>query len=239
MNKIFVLGVAMMLSGSMLLPAVMSNTVEDMNEKVTVKVRTFPGTISEIEVSPAVGARLQSIINQLNNHTDSYKTLLPALLNILEDYGLIKDTESMKHAIMEHIQYSSKQAYVSDWSLFFNFACFIVGYGNSNLMTPAMLLSIILARIHLLPYLLGFALLAYQDLRPRLSVPIGGWFVNSGGMQTLGLFGHKSYTRDLGNVAPLPALILVFGFTGLWISLLIKGIEYEYFIGSAIAVFGG
>jgi len=239
MNKIFVLGVAVMLSGSMLLPAVMSNAGEDMDEKVTVKVRTSPGTISEREVSPAVGARLQSIIGQLNNHTDSYKTLLPVLLNILEDYGLIEDTESMKHAIMKHIQYSSGQAHVPDRSLFFNFACFVVGYGNSNLMTPAMLLSVILNRIHLIPYLLGFALLAYQDLRPRLSVPIGGWFVNSGGMQTLGLFGHKSYTRDVGNAVPPPALILVFGFTGLWISLLVKGIEHEYFIGSAIAVFGG
>jgi len=89
MNKIFVLGVVVILSGSMVLPAVIGG--EDMDEKITVRVRTSPGTISEREVSPVVGTRLQSMISQLNNHTDNYKTLLPALLDVLEDCGLIEN----------------------------------------------------------------------------------------------------------------------------------------------------
>jgi len=122
MNKIFVLGVVVILSGSTMLPAVIGS--EDMDEKIMVRVRTSLGTISEREVPPVVGTRLQSMISQLNNHTDKYKTLLPALLNILEDYGLIENAEKMELAIKGDIRNENNSIWKQQ-SLFFNIFCFV------------------------------------------------------------------------------------------------------------------
>lgn len=214
------------------LPILQSVESKITNEKTIVRVHTSTGEIQEKHLSPLIAVQLESMVNTLQENPDRYQSLLPDLLKRLEKYGLIEDAGSMEHTISKRIQYFSRQAHSPDWSLFFNIACFVIGYGNSFLVTPAILLSVML-----LP--LSFILLIYQDLRPRLSIPIGGWFFNTGMIQTLGILGYKSYTRGVSNAVPPPALILVFGFTGLWISFLIDGIEHECVVGSAVAVFGG
>ncbi|MCD6147327.1 MAG: hypothetical protein J7J34_04925 [Thermoplasmata archaeon] len=235
MNKIFVLGVVVILSGSMMLPAVIGSADEDMDEKITVRVRTSPGTgtISEREVPPVVGTRLQSMISQLNNHTDKYKTLLPALLSILEDCGLIENAEKMELAIKGDIRNENDSIWKQQ-SLFFNIFCFVAGYGHgSMLMTPTMLL------LKLLPLPISMLIFFYQTLRPRLFVPLGGWLVAEGKMNSIGLLGYQHFSIGVRNASPLPNCVLLIGFTGLWISILKKGVENEYFVGSAMAVFGG
>jgi hypothetical protein len=214
------------------IPIMQSVESKAINEKTIVRVITSTGEIQEKHLSPLMAIQLESMMNTLQEDPDKYQSLLPDLLKRLEKYGLIEDAGSMEHTISKRIQYFSKQAHSPDISLFFNIACFVIGYGNSFLVTPAMLLSVML-----LP--LSFIILLYQDIHPRISVPIGGWFINTGMIQTLGILGPKSYTRGVSNAVPPPALVLVFGFTGLWISFLIKGIEHECFVGSAVAVFGG
>ncbi len=231
-RKVLVIIIAIFLFTTAI-PIVQSLDSKVINEKTVVRARTSTGEMQEKHLSPLITAQLESMVNALQENPDRYQSLLPDLLKRLEKYGLIEDARSMEHTISKRIQYSSRQAHAPNMSLFFNIACFVIGYGNSNLVTPAMLLSVIL------PFPLSFALFLYQDIRPRLSVPIGGWFINSGMMQTLGLLGHKSYMRDVSNAVPPPALVLLFGFVGLWISFLIGGIEHECFVGSAVAVFGG
>lgn len=231
MNKIFVLGVVVILSGSTMLPAVIGS--EDMDEKVMVRVRTSPGTISEREVSPVVGIRLQSMISQLNNHTDKYRTLLPALLSILEDCGLIENAEKMELAIKRDTRNENDSMW-NQQSLFFNIFCFVAGYGHGSMLTtPAMLL------LKLLPLPISMLIFFYQTLRPRLFVPLGGWLVAEGKMNSIGLLGYQHFSIGVRNASPLPNCVLLIGFTGLWISILKKGVENEYFVGSAMAVFGG
>ena len=233
MNKIFVLGVVVILSGSMMLPAVIGSADEDMDEKITVRVRTSLGTINEREVPPVVGTRLQSIISQLNNNTDKYKTLLPALLSILEDCGLIENAEKMELAIKGDIRNENDSIWKQQ-SLFFNIFCFVAGYGHGSMLTtPAMLL------LKLLPLPISMLIFFYQTLRPRLFVPLGGWLVAEGKMNSIGLLGYQHFSIGVRNASPLPNCVLLIGFTGLWISILKKGVENEYFVGSAMAVFGG
>ncbi|RLF62069.1 MAG: hypothetical protein DRN31_04585 [Thermoplasmata archaeon] len=230
-RKLFVLGVVVILSGSTMLPAVIGS--EDMDEKIMVKVRTSLGTINEREISPAVETRLQSIISQLNNNTDKYKTLLPALLSILEDCGLIENAEKMELAIKGDIRNENDSIWKQQ-SLFFNIFCFVAGYGHgSMLMTPMMLL------LKLLPLPISMLIFFYQTLRPRLFVPLGGWLVAEGKMDSIGLLGYQHFSIGVGNASPLPNCVILIGFTGLWISILKKGVENEYFVGSAMAVFGG
>jgi len=234
-RKLFVLGVVVILSGSTMLPAVIGS--EDMDENVMVRVRTSLGTINEREISPVVGTRLQSIISQLNNNTDKYKTLLPALLSILEDCGLIENAEKMELAIKGDIRNENDSMW-NQQSLFFNIFCFVAGYGHgSMLMTPTMLLTVPLLK--LLPLPISMLIFFYQTLRPRLFVPLGGWLVAEGKMNSIGLLGYQHFSIGVRNASPLPNCVLLIGFTGLWISILKKGVENEYFVGSAMAVFGG
>ena len=154
--------------------------------------------------------KLKSLINALQRTPTEYEVYLPIILNELAKVGLIENVGIWEKAILETAQCSSERAQPSDNSLFFNPACFVVGYGsNSHLWTPTMLLSHI-------TLLFGLPLDFYQSLRPRLSVLIGGWLVNAGCMQTLGLLGHQGFSRyGMYPVTPLPSLVLLFGFTGL------------------------
>ena len=229
MNKIFVIGLVAMLSGTMFLPAVIGSNDKDMGDKATVKVRTSFGVISERELSSAEVIRMQLEIEQINNHVGSYEKFLPSLLGMLEDYGLVKNAEKMELAIKGSVA-SNK----SPNQLFFNTFCFVAGYGHgSMLVTPAMLLTPIV------PLPISMLIFYYQTLRPRLFVPLGGWLVAEGEMSTVGMLGYQHYSIGVGNSYPMPNCILLVGFTGLWISILKKGVENEYFVGSAIAVFGG
>lgn len=172
MNKIFVLGVVVILSGSMMLPAVIGS--EDMDEKITVRVRTSPGTISEREVSPVVGTRLQSMISQLNNHTDKYRTLLPALLSILEDCGLIENAEKMELAIKKRYK-KRKRFNVESTIIIFQYLLFcsrIRSRLDADNTCDAPLKITSSSHQH--------ANIFYQTLRPRLFVPLGGWLVAEG-----------------------------------------------------------
>ena len=219
------------LLGTTIVPVVRSEVA---NDGVPVKLSTSDGKITEKQLSVEDVEKLKALINALQRTPTEYEVYLPIILNELAKVGLIENVGIWEKAILETVRCSSERAQTSDNSLFLNLACFVVGYGsNSHLWTLTMLLSLIT-----LPF--GLPLLFYQSLRPRLSIPIGGWLVNDGCMQTLGLLGHQGFSRDgMYPVTPLPSLVLLFGFTGLWISFPLGNSECEFFIGASVSVFGG
>ncbi len=252
MNKIFVIGVVATLLSSTLLPAVVGDDNKDVNEKITVRVRTSLGTMIEREVPFAVGEKLQSIIEQFINHTDRYKMLLPILMDILEEYGLIKNAEKIESMIKSNLENKNYQIVQQLQSRFFNLLCFVAGYGlDSSLFTPGLFLTFLFLitlaekiekifpsiNIDIDPLLNLTCLI--NTFRSRVFIPIAQWLVVRGGFHTIGLLGYRHYYRnneDGNNALGYPKGFLVIGFTGIWISFLFKLKPRQYFIGSAIAI---
>ncbi|MCD6512275.1 MAG: hypothetical protein J7K61_01555 [Thermoplasmata archaeon] len=244
MKKIFVLGVVAILLSTTLLPAVVGDDNKDLNEKTIISVRTSLETISEKEVPLVVALKLHSIISQLINHTDGYETLLPALLNILDEYGLIKNSEKMEIMMRSNLENNKNCQIMQPWCPFIlNIMCFVVGYGiNSWLFTPGLFLSaLFLFKLQeIFPSIdvdRILDILILWNLRPRVFIPIAGWNVFEGAIYTVGLLGYRHYEKGLegvNNSLTFAREFLILGFTGIWISFLFT--PRQYFIGSAIAI---
>ncbi len=252
MKKIFVLGVVAILLSTTLLPAVVGDDNKDLNEKTIISVRTSLGTISEKEVPLVVALKLHSIISQLINHTDRYETLLPALLNILDEYGLIKNSEKMEIMIKSNLENKNYQIVQQLQSRFSNLLCFVAGYGlDSDLFTPGFFLTFlflitladkiekIFPSIDINIDLLTMLAYLITVFGPHVFIPIAEWMVVRGEFHTIGLLGYRHYYRndeDGNNALGYPNSFLVVGFTGIWISFLFKQRGKDFFIGSAIAI---
>lgn len=250
MKKIFILGVVAILLGSTLLPPVVEGSNNSMNEKITVRIRTSLGTVREREVPLEEATKLQSIIGQFINHTDRYETLLPVLMNMLKEYGLIKNAEKMEMMIKKNLE-NKNYPVTQQWIPVFNVLCFVVGYGLNSLLIPFrtflglfiwitlydFLYSINIKMDKLFDWILNATIIL--GARSHVFIPMGLWQVFSGEIHTIGLFGYQRYIRnsDLNNTTPLPAEFLIVGFVGIWISFLHNPIRpKDYFIGSAMAI---
>jgi len=223
------------------------NAVPD--EETVVRARTSTGEIQERSLSPSAAAQVQSMLNALQENPDRYQSLLPALLNKLEEHGLIEDARIWEQTIVEAIQ--DRQCDTQS-NLFMNFLCFIIGNStNSAVWTPLTLLHIALSRMTLqviqqfpITYeiLYSFIKMLYYSLiyPPKLYFPVGIWSIGwEGQLSSFGLLGHRNTLIDGGKWGEQ---YLIFGFKGLCLTLPSeRGYEYtkNWLIGSATAIVGG
>ena len=238
-KKLMVVGVALILFGNVLLAA---NGKGERAGQNLVEIKTSDGKVTKLILSQSESGELLSMLQKLQE--DPGNEIFLKILEKLEGKG-VEGAYELKKAIMKGEDGSLS-------SPIFNILCLVAGYGdNAFIVLPRFfpifwmegLLVELFSNFPVISSLLnGAGLILYlcQTLRPRFSFPAGALVVaRKGTVHTLGLLGYQHSRINMEHALPYPAVFFILGFKGIWIGFLKGMYEQCFFVGSAMAVFGG
>ncbi len=219
----------------MLISISFGSAIQTTDEKVIVSVKTHDGR----ETTKILEAESASRLEMMFQETMDNLSILPFILQELQNYGLLDNAEEMMDEIYSLVK---NERLHEKMNLMLNAFCLLAGYGtNSWIETPASLLTILFytlfERLEVSPILLKLLLYSiyfYAIFTPKIYLPAAAWIMAGyGKVCSIGLLGYQSISTEDGS----PSVCILFRFIGVAITFLWKGYEETYVAGAAAAIF--